>query len=101
MPHLVDDPESRAPSILPCSKREHRGEQRMAPRLKTRHRHRPRVRLFHGEIGSCLPPDPAVGFAKPRGLRFGSDGLYCVGQDHVVVFDFCAGAYLGVAVTLP
>jgi hypothetical protein len=55
-----------------------------------------------GRLVRVFAPDPAVGFAKPRGLRFGSDGrLYCVGQDHVVVFDFCAGAYLGVAVTLP
>ena len=49
-----------------------------------------------------LAPDPAVKFARPRGLRFGPGGqLYCVGQDHVVAFDFPTGAFLGVVAELP
>jgi len=48
-----------------------------------------------------LAPGPAVKFARPRGLRFGpGDQLYCVGQDHVVVFDFPTGRFLGVAAEL-
>ena len=42
-----------------------------------------------GALARVLATDPALRFARPRGLRFGSDGrLYCVGQDHVVAFDF-------------
>ena len=55
-----------------------------------------------GALARVFAPDPAIGFARPRGLRFGSDGrLYCVGQDHVIAFDFFTGTYLGVAVRLP
>ena len=55
-----------------------------------------------GRLARVLTPDPAVGFARPRGLRFGSNGrLYCVGQDHAIAFDFSTGTYLGVAVRLP
>jgi hypothetical protein len=55
-----------------------------------------------GQLVRVLAPDPALGFARPRGLRFGSDGrLFCVGQGHVIVFDFSAGTYLGVALRLP
>jgi hypothetical protein len=40
-------------------------------------------------------------FRKPRGLRFGSDGmLYCVAQDEVVAFDFVTGKSLGPVVEL-
>jgi hypothetical protein len=47
-------------------------------------------------------PDRGLGFRKPRGLRFGSDGkLYCVAQDEVVVFDFATGKSLGPVVRLP
>ncbi|MGA7418721.1 MAG: hypothetical protein WBW80_12050, partial [Acidimicrobiales bacterium] len=43
-----------------------------------------------------------TGFARPSGLRFGSDGrLFCVGRDHVIAIDFFTGTYLGVAVQLP
>jgi hypothetical protein len=55
-----------------------------------------------GALARVFAPDPATGFARPRGLRFGSDErLYCVGQDHVIAFDFFTGTYLGVAVRLP
>ena len=55
-----------------------------------------------GALARVFAPDPATGFPRPRGLRFGSDGrLYCVGQDHVIAFDFITGTCLGVAVRLP
>jgi len=55
-----------------------------------------------GRLVRVLAPDPAVKLTRPRGLRFGSGGqLYCVGQDHVVAFDFATGAFLGVAAELP
>jgi hypothetical protein len=55
-----------------------------------------------GRLVRVLAPDRGVGFRKPRGLRFGSDGkLYCVAQDEVVVFDFATGKSLGPVVRLP
>ena len=55
-----------------------------------------------GKLVRVLSPDPAVGFARPRGLRFGPGGrLYNVGRDHVVGFDFDSGRFAGVAVHLP
>jgi hypothetical protein len=49
-----------------------------------------------GALARVFAPDPAIGFARPRGLRFGPDGrLYCVGRDHVITFDFVTGTYLG------
>jgi hypothetical protein len=55
-----------------------------------------------GALVRVFATDPALGFARPRGLRFGSDGrLYCVGQDHVIAFDFCTGTDLGVVAQLP
>jgi DNA-binding beta-propeller fold protein YncE len=54
-----------------------------------------------GRLVRVLAPDPAAKFARPRGLRFGpADQLYCVGQDHVVAFDFRTGRFLGVIVQL-
>jgi hypothetical protein len=56
----------------------------------------------NGRLVRILAPDRGVGFRKPRGLRFGSDGkLYCVAQDEVVAFDFTTGKSLGPAVSLP
>jgi hypothetical protein len=57
---------------------------------------------FTGRLVRVFAPEPTLGFAKPRGLRFGSDGhFYCVGKDHVIAFDFSIGAYLGVVAGLP
>jgi DNA-binding beta-propeller fold protein YncE len=54
-----------------------------------------------GRLVRVLAPDPAVKFARPRGLRFGPGSqLYCVGQDHVVAFDFPTGRFLGVIAEL-
>jgi DNA-binding beta-propeller fold protein YncE len=54
-----------------------------------------------GRLVRVLAPDPAVKFTRPRGLRFGPGGqLYCVGQDHVVAFDFPTGRFLGVTAEL-
>jgi DNA-binding beta-propeller fold protein YncE len=54
-----------------------------------------------GKLVRVLTPDPAVGFTRPRGLRFGPDGrLYCVGENHVLAFDFSAGSFLGIVVRL-
>ena len=56
----------------------------------------------NGRLVRILAPDRGVGFRKPRGLRFGSDGkLYCVAQDEVVAFDFATGECLGAVVRLP
>jgi DNA-binding beta-propeller fold protein YncE len=49
-----------------------------------------------GQLVRVLAPEPALGFTRPRGLRFGPGGrLYCVGQEHVVAFDFPTGKFLG------
>jgi hypothetical protein len=54
-----------------------------------------------GRLVRVFVPEPAVGFARPRGLRFGSDGrLYCVGKDHVISFDFATGSFTGVVARL-
>jgi hypothetical protein len=54
-----------------------------------------------GSLVRVLVPDPTIGFAKPRGLRFGTDSrLYWVGKGHVVAFDFASGRFLGVIVEL-
>jgi hypothetical protein len=48
--------------------------------------------LATGQLVRVLEPERSVGFRRPRGLRFGPGGrLYCVGEDHVVAFDFSTG----------
>jgi DNA-binding beta-propeller fold protein YncE len=54
-----------------------------------------------GTLVRVLTPDPEVRFTRPRGLRFGPGGhLYCVGQNHVIAFDFPTGKFLGVSAEL-
>ncbi len=54
-----------------------------------------------GQILRLFMPEPSVRFARPRGLRLGSDGrLYCVGKDHVIAFEFSSGRSLGVVAPL-
>lgn len=54
-----------------------------------------------GELVRVLLPDPSLEFRRPRGLRFGGDdSLYCVGEEHVVAFDFSTGGFLGPVVKL-
>lgn len=49
-----------------------------------------------GHLVRIFTPARPVGFRRPRGLRFGPDGLlYCVGEDHVAAFDFAAGGFAG------
>jgi sugar lactone lactonase YvrE len=65
----------------------------------------PSVREYEpasGRLVRVFAPDPSVGFARPRGLRFGPDGrLYCVGRDQVIAFDVSTGRYLEVVARLP
>ncbi|HEY6315016.1 MAG TPA: hypothetical protein VIY52_30020 [Streptosporangiaceae bacterium] len=54
-----------------------------------------------GQLVRVLAPERSVGFRRPRGLRFGPGGrLYCVGEDHVVAFDFATGSFAGPVVQL-
>ena len=54
-----------------------------------------------GQLVRVLVPERSVGFHRPRGLRFGPGGwLYCVGEDHVVAFDFHTGRFAGPVVQL-
>jgi DNA-binding beta-propeller fold protein YncE len=55
-----------------------------------------------GQLMRVFEPERSVGFRRPRGLRFGPDGrLYCVGEDHVVAFDFRTGSFAGPVVHFP
>ena len=54
-----------------------------------------------GQLVRVLAVERSVRFRRPRGLRFGPGGrLYCVGQDHVVAFDFSTGSFAGPVVQL-
>jgi hypothetical protein len=54
-----------------------------------------------GQLVRVFAPERSVGFRRPRGLRFGpEDRLYCVGEDHVVAFDFRTGSFAGPVVHL-
>ena len=54
-----------------------------------------------GQLVRVFAPERSVGFRRPRGLRFGPDDrLYCVGEDHVIAFDFRAGGFIGPVVHL-
>jgi DNA-binding beta-propeller fold protein YncE len=54
-----------------------------------------------GQLVRVFAPGRSLGFRRPRGLRFGPGGrLYCVGQDHVVAFDFDTGNFVGPVVQL-
>jgi hypothetical protein len=54
-----------------------------------------------GQLVRVFVPERSVGFRRPRGLRFGPGGrLYCVGEDHVVAFDFRTGSFLDPVVQL-
>jgi len=54
-----------------------------------------------GRLVRVFVPDRSLRFRRPRGVRFGPEGrLYCVGQEHVVAFDFRTGAFLGAVVEL-
>jgi hypothetical protein len=55
-----------------------------------------------GQLVRVFVPHRSLKFRRPRGLRFGRDGrLYCVGQDHVMAFDFSTGGFLGPVVHMP
>ena len=55
----------------------------------------------NGDLVRVFVPDPAVNFRQPRGLRFGLDGtLYCVGEAHVIAFDFSTGDFQGPVIRL-
>jgi hypothetical protein len=55
-----------------------------------------------GHLVRVFSPNGKAEFGKPRGLRFGPDGLlYCVARDEVVVFDFASGECLGAIARLP
>jgi DNA-binding beta-propeller fold protein YncE len=54
-----------------------------------------------GQLVRVFVPERSVGFRRPRGLRFGpGERLYCVGEDHVVAFDFGTGSFVGPVVHL-
>jgi len=55
-----------------------------------------------GRLVRVMSPGDGVQFRKPRGLRFGPDGLlYCVARDTVVAFNFETGQCVGAVVEFP
>jgi hypothetical protein len=55
-----------------------------------------------GEFVRIFASDRSVNFRQPRGLRLRPEGhLYCVGEAHVIAFDFSTGDFLGPVVELP
>jgi hypothetical protein len=55
-----------------------------------------------GRLVRVFAPERSLGFHRPRGLRFGpNDRLYCVGENHVVAFDFGTGKFVGPVVHFP
>jgi hypothetical protein len=55
-----------------------------------------------GRLVRVFSAEGSAEFRKPRGLRFGADGiLYCVAQDEVVAFNFTTGRCLGPTVRFP
>jgi hypothetical protein len=55
-----------------------------------------------GHLIRVFSPNGKAEFRKPRGLRFGPNGLlYCDARDEVVGFDFVGGERLGAVARLP
>jgi DNA-binding beta-propeller fold protein YncE len=101
VPHLVEDPELSPLDLIVAPN----GNIVVSSEWPFGERHATTtIREYEPLTGSLvrvLVPDPTIGFAKPRGLRFGAGHrLYWVGKSHVVAFDFGSGRFLGIVVQL-